>query len=103
MECKREGRWKRFGNLVVDNIKIRNVGTFLVVQRVRLHAPDAGGLGSIRGLGTRSHTCAATKSSRAATKSLHATTKKSACCNYEARMLQLKSPHAATKKLICRN
>ena len=28
---------------------------FLVVQRVRLHAPNAGGRGSIPGQGTRSH------------------------------------------------
>ena len=43
-------------------------GTSLVVQRLRLHAPDAGGWGSIPGQGTRSHTpplkmilCATTK------------------------------------------
>ena len=46
--------------------------TFLVVQWVRLHAPSAGGLGSIPSRGTRSHTHAATKGS-------HATTKKPAC------------------------
>ncbi|TEA25605.1 hypothetical protein DBR06_SOUSAS2510013, partial [Sousa chinensis] len=40
----------------------------LVVQWVRFHAPNAGGLGSIPGRGTRSHMYAATKS-------LHA------CCN----------------------
>ena len=32
-----------------------NQGTSLVVQRQRLHAPSAGGLGSIPGQGTRSH------------------------------------------------
>ena len=42
-------------------------GTSLVVQWLRLHDPNAGGLGSIPGQGTRSH------------------------------MLQLKVPHAATK------
>ena len=30
-------------------------GTSLVVQWLRLHAPNAGGLGSIPGQGTRSH------------------------------------------------
>ncbi|TEA36862.1 hypothetical protein DBR06_SOUSAS44310005, partial [Sousa chinensis] len=40
----------------------------LVVQWIRLHAPNAGGTGLIPGQGTRSHM-------RAATKSLHATTK----------------------------
>ena len=42
-------------------------GTSLVVQWLGLHAPNAGGLGSIPGQGTRSH--------------MHATTKKSACRN----------------------
>ena len=49
-------------------------GTSLVVQWVRLHTPNAGDLGSIPGQGTRSHM-------HAATKSLHATTKKSTYCN----------------------
>ena len=35
---------------------------------VKTHAPNAGGLGSIPGQGTRSHMHAATKSSHAATK-----------------------------------
>ncbi|TEA26021.1 hypothetical protein DBR06_SOUSAS3210075, partial [Sousa chinensis] len=43
-------------------------GTSLVVQWLRLHAPIAGGLGSIPGQGTRSRMHAATKSSHAATK-----------------------------------
>ena len=43
-------------------------GTFLVVQWVRLHAPNAGGLGSIPGLGTRSHMHATTKIPHAPTK-----------------------------------
>ena len=47
--------------------KNRSSGTGLMVQRLRLCAPNAGGLGSIPGQGTRSH------------------------------MLQLKIPHAATK------
>ncbi|TEA41101.1 hypothetical protein DBR06_SOUSAS29010017, partial [Sousa chinensis] len=53
----------------------------LVVQWVRLHAPSAGGLGSIPGRGTRSHMHATTRSPHATAKSLHAATKKSACCN----------------------
>ena len=32
------------------------LGTSLVVQWLRFHAPNAGGLGSIPGQGTRSHT-----------------------------------------------
>ncbi|TEA34794.1 hypothetical protein DBR06_SOUSAS11910017, partial [Sousa chinensis] len=40
----------------------------LVVQWLRLHAPNGGGPGSIPGQGTRSHTHATTKSSNAATK-----------------------------------
>ena len=50
------------------------VGTSLVVQWVRLHAPNAEGPASIPGWGTRSHM-------HAATKSPHATTKKPACHN----------------------
>ena len=37
------------------------MGTSLVVQWVRLHVPNAGGLGSIPGQGTRSRMHAATK------------------------------------------
>ena len=43
-------------------------GISLVTQWLRLHAPNAGGLGSIPGQGTRSHMHAATKSSHATTK-----------------------------------
>ncbi|TEA25208.1 hypothetical protein DBR06_SOUSAS1010096, partial [Sousa chinensis] len=46
----------------------------LVVQWLRLHAPNAGGPGSIPGQGTRSHM-------HAATKSWHVTTKEPTCCN----------------------
>ena len=46
------------------------MGTYLVVQWLRLHAPNAGGLGLIPGQGTRSHMRATTKSSHAATKEL---------------------------------
>ena len=38
-----------------------NGGTSLVVQWLRLHAPNAGGLGLIPGRGARSHMHAATK------------------------------------------
>ena len=48
-------------------------GTSLVIQWFRLQAPNAGGLGSIPGQGTRSHV--------AATKSSHATTKDPVCHN----------------------
>ena len=41
--------------------------TSLVVQGLRLHVPNAGGLGSIPGQGIRSH--------------MHATTKDPTCCN----------------------
>ena len=46
-----------------------------MVQWLRLHAPNAGGPGSIPGRQTGSHMHAATKSSHATTMSLHATTK----------------------------
>ena len=49
-------------------------GTSLVAQWIRLHAPNAAGLGLIPGQGTRSHVHDATKSS-------HATTKEPTCCN----------------------
>ena len=49
------------------NLKKSDTGTSLVVQQLRLPTPNAGGPGSIPGRGTRSH--------------MHATTKKSTCCN----------------------
>ena len=49
-------------------------GTSLVVQWIRLHAPNVGGLGPIPGQETKSHMHAATKIS-------HAITKEPACCN----------------------
>ena len=53
----------------MDETKIKNItGTSLVVQWLRLHAPNAGGPGSIPDQGTRSHMHAATKSSQVATK-----------------------------------
>ena len=55
--------------------KKKYAGTSLVVQWVRLPTPNAGGLGSIPGQGTRSRTHAATKSPHATTKSLQATTR----------------------------
>ncbi|TEA24087.1 hypothetical protein DBR06_SOUSAS2610027, partial [Sousa chinensis] len=53
----------------------------LVVQWLRLHVPDAGGLGWIPGQGTRSHMHTAAERSHAATKSLHAATKEPTCHN----------------------
>ena len=55
-------------------LKYWAIGTSLVAQWVRLHAPNAGGPGSIPGQGTRSHMQAMTKSS-------HATTKEPMCRN----------------------
>ena len=52
----------------------RGAGTPLVIQWLRLRAPNAGGPGSISGQGTRSHVL-----------------------QLRARMLQLKILHAATK------
>ena len=40
----------------LDNNKTKESRTSLVVQRPRLHSPNAGGLGSVPGQGTRSHT-----------------------------------------------
>ena len=57
------------------------VGTSLVVQRVRLHTPNAGGPGSIPGRGTGSYMYATTKSLYAATKRPHAATKDLSCCS----------------------
>ena len=59
---------REFSRLAPDIHFLRNgLGTSLVVQWVRLHAPNAGGPGSIPGRGTRSL--------------MHATTKDPACCN----------------------
>ena len=52
-----------------------------MVQWVRLHAPNAGGLGSIPGLGTGSCTYAATKSLHAATKDPVYHNEDPTCCN----------------------
>ncbi|TEA28249.1 hypothetical protein DBR06_SOUSAS3310030 [Sousa chinensis] len=49
-------------------------GTSLVVQWLRLHAPNAGGLGSIPGQGTRSHM-------HAMTNITYATAKEPKSCN----------------------
>ena len=50
-----------------------NSGTSLVVQYLRIHAPNAGVAGVIPGWGTRSHI--------PRVKSSHATAKDSICCN----------------------
>ena len=55
-------------------IKDAATGISLVVQWVRLHTPNSGGLGSITGQGTRSHM-------HAANKSLYATTMEPAFLN----------------------
>ena len=71
------------GSTHQEDITIINIyapGTSLVVQCVRLHAPNVGGPGSIPGRGTRSHVHAATKSPHAATMSPHAATKKDPAC-----------------------
>ena len=65
------------------DVSVKVFGTSLVVQWVRLHAPKAGGPGSISGWGTRSL--------------MHAATKKSASTTKRSRMPQLKIPRAATK------
>ena len=54
----------------------RGVGTSLGVQWLRLHTPNAGGLGSIPGRGTRYH-----------------------MAQLRVHMLQLKIPHAPTKNI----
>ena len=73
---------------MIQHLKLNNVGIFLVVQWLRLHAPEAGSLGLIPGQGTRSHI--PQLSSDAALKSLQVTATYPAC--------QLKILHAATKK-----
>ena len=44
--------WKNLNSCLVKNLIS---GTSLVVQWLRLHAPNAGGQGSIPGQGTRAH------------------------------------------------
>ena len=59
-----KGRWRERYKI---SFKRGMIGTPLVVQWLRLCAPNAGVLGSIPGQGTRSHMHAATKSPCAAT------------------------------------
>ena len=59
---------KVLGAQVCIFLTFKKSGTSLVVQWLRLHAPNAEGLGSIPGQGTRSHMHVATKSSHATTK-----------------------------------
>ena len=56
-------------------MKIKNEGTSPVVPWLRLHAPNAGGPGSIPGQGARPHVPATNKIQHAATKDLHAASK----------------------------
>ena len=65
---------------IINKMK-RQSGTSLVVQWVTLHAPNAGGPGSIPGRGTRSHVHAATKSLHAATKDPACQKEDPTCCN----------------------
>ena len=53
------------------------LGTSLVIQWLRPHAPNAGGLGSIPGQGTRSHM------PQVLVKCSHAATKETMCCNQD--------------------
>ena len=65
------------GQLFTEKFQLINVekgGTSLVAQWLRLRTPNAGGLGSTSGQGTRFHTHVATKSS-------HATIKELVSCN----------------------
>ena len=66
------------------------MGTSLVVQWLRLHAPNAGGPGSIPDQGTRSH-MPQLRVLMPQLKIPHAATK------IRSLVSQLKSPHAATK------
>ena len=61
-------------NLMLSTNQKSTIGISQVVQWVRLHAPNAGGLGLTPGQGTRSQI-------HAATISPHATTKKHTCRN----------------------
>ena len=55
-------------NRSIISINVKGLGTSLVAQWIRLHAPNAGGPGLILGPGTKSHMHATTKSSHATTK-----------------------------------
>ena len=56
---------------VSDVVEKHTLGTSLVVQGLGLLAPDAGGLGSIPGQGTRSHMLQRLKTLGTTTKTLH--------------------------------
>ena len=59
MVTRAQGQGKQivmeFGMDVYTLLYFKWIGTSLVVQWLRLHAPNAGGLDSIPGMGTRSH------------------------------------------------
>ena len=65
-------------------------GTSLLVQWLRLHAPNAGGSGSIPDQGTRSYT-PQLRSFMPQLKILHVPTKDPTCCNLGTRMPQLQT------------
>ena len=69
-------------------------GTSLVVQWLKLRAPNAGGLGSIPGQGTGSHM-------RAATKSSHATIKRRLPAATKTWLNQVNKKKKKKKKKIC--
>ena len=66
------GSWLNYVGKLLKMISLKSkhasIGTYLVAQWLRLHAPNARGPGSIPGQVTRSHMHAATKSSHATTK-----------------------------------
>ncbi len=70
---------------------MRESGTSLVVQWVRLHSPNAGGPGSIPDRGTKFHM-------HAAAKSLYAATKKSTRPNERSRVPRLRPGSAKNLK-----
>ena len=68
-EVKIQGSWsKEIDSGAVAMVKLKQTGTSLVVQWVRLWAPSAGGRGWIPAQETRSHMHGTTKSPHAATK-----------------------------------
>ena len=74
-------------------LKSKDIGLSLAVQWLRLHAPNAGGPGSIPGGGTRSH-MPQLRVPMQQLKIPHATTKRSRTRQQRYRMLQLRSGSA---------
>ena len=101
-ECGKEGGKICYSTSPKEIYKYTHEGTSLAVQWERLHAPNAGGPGSIPGRRTRSCMHAATKSLHAATKSSHAATKSSHATTKSSHAAT-KSSHATTKYPSCLN